>query len=66
MSSYTPYIKANFVYISKNFKKVFFGERTVYAKKDKKGKITGFYVRYKNKYYRAFYDGYRIWNVRIR
>ena len=65
MSKYTPYVKTNFVFISKNYKKIFFGKRTVYVKKDKKSKITGYYVKYKNKYYRAFYGANRIWNVRI-
>ena len=52
-SRYIPIKKAN-VYISKNFKKVFYGMRTLYAK-DATGKA---YIRYKNKYYRAYSDGY--------
>lgn len=65
MSRYTPYILGAYVYISKDFKRVFFGKRNVYAKKDKKGKTTGFYVRYKNKYYRTFLDNYGVWDVRL-
>ena len=66
MSRYTPYILGAYVYISKDFKRVFFGKRNVYAKKDKKGKTTGFYVRYKNKYYHARYYGRNNYEVYIR
>ena len=52
-SRYIPIKKAN-VYITKDFKKVFYGMRTLYAK-DCTGKV---YIRYKNKYYRAYWDGY--------
>lgn len=60
MSKYTSLRKAN-VYISKNFKKVFYGMRTLYAK-DHTGRV---YVRYKNKYYQAHYDGRYTYNVRL-
>lgn len=59
--SYKRLRKAN-VYISKNFKKVFYGVRTLYTK-DLTGRI---YVRYKNKYYQAHYDGRHTYKVRIR
>ena len=58
---YKPIGKAN-VFITKNFKRVFYGPRTLYAK-DLTGRI---YVRYKNKYYQAHYDGRHTYNVRIR
>jgi hypothetical protein len=57
---YRPVKKAN-VFISKNFKKVFYGMRTLYAK-DHTGTV---YVRYSNKYYRAYYDGRNTYNVRL-
>lgn len=60
MSRYTSIKKAN-VLISKNFKRVFYGMRTLYAK-DHTGKL---YVRYQNKYYRAYYDGRYTYNVRL-
>ncbi len=52
---YIP-IKKAIVHIAmnSNFKKVFYGLRTLYAK-DCTGKV---YIRYKNKYYRAYSDGY--------
>ena len=62
--SYRRFKKAN-VYISKNFKKVFYGPRTLYVE-DTLNRITGrLYVRYKNKYYRAYYDGRHTYNVRL-
>ena len=61
MSRYIPIKKAN-VYISKNFKKVFYGLRTLYSK-DFSGKV---YIRYKNRYYRAYYMGhYNNYQVRL-
>ena len=61
MSRYKPLKKSN-VFISKNFKKVFYGMRTLYAK-DATGKK---YIRYKNRYYRAYYDGHYTYNVRLK
>ena len=62
MSRYRPVKKANvYMYSSKNLKKVFYGMRTLYAK-DHTGKV---YVRYKNRYYRAYYDGRYTYNVRL-
>ena len=52
------------VFIAKNFKKVFYGPRTLYVKEgDYSGRV---YVRYKNKYYRAYYDGRYTYEVNIR
>jgi hypothetical protein len=62
MSIYKPIRKAAYVYISKNFKKVFFGPRTLYRKKGS----NGYFVRYKNKYYPAYIDNYGVYDVRIR
>lgn len=62
MSIYKPIRKAAYVYISKNFKKVFFGPRTLYRKKGS----SGYFVRYKNKYYPAYIDNYGVYDVRIR
>ena len=60
MSKYKP-IRKVYVYISKkNFDGLFFGKRTLYKKDGK------FYVRYKNKYYRALYDGHSTYDVIIR
>ena len=59
---YKPLRKAAYVYISRNFKKVFFGRRTLYTKKGS----SNYYVRYKNKYYPAYIDEYGIYDVRIR
>ena len=61
MSRYTP-VKKAYVYITKNYKKVFSGMRTLYAK-DMTGRL---YVRYKNRYYKAYYDGYHNYDVRIK
>lgn len=61
MSRYTPLKKAN-VYITKNFKRVFYGMRTLYTK-DLTGRV---YIKYKNRYYQAHYDGQYTYNVRIR
>ena len=58
---YRPAGKEN-VLIFKNGKRVFYGMRTVYTK-DFSGRT---YVRYKNKYYQAHYDGRHTYNVRIR
>lgn len=52
--------KAN-VMITKNSKKVYYGIRTLYAK-DFTGSV---YARYKNKYYKAYYDGRYTYNVRV-
>ena len=61
MTRYIPIRKAN-VHISKNFKKVFYGMRTLYKRPFKEG----FYVRYKNRYYRAYYMGhYNNYQVRL-
>lgn len=60
MRRYTPLRMAN-VDISKNFKKVFYGMRTLYAK-DCTGRV---YIRYKNKYYQAYFDGRHTYNVRL-
>ena len=60
MTRYTPIRKAN-VLISKNFKKVYYGMRTLYTK-DFSGK---FYIRYKNRYYRAHFDGWNTYTVRL-
>jgi len=59
---YKPQRKYPYVYISRNFKKVFFGQRTLYRKK---GSST-YYVRYKNKYYPAYIDEYGVYVARIR
>ena len=59
--SYRMVKKAN-VYISKNFKKLFYGMRSLYAK-DHTGRV---YVRYKNKYYQAHYDGRYTYYVTIK
>ena len=60
--------KAN-VYISKNFKKVFYGMRTLYVKDLRNTRCHDFsgrvYVRYKNKYYQAHFDGRHTYNVRL-
>ena len=53
MSKYKPLRKAN-VIIYKNFKPVYNGMRTLYMK-DFTGKK---YIRYKNRYYHAFFSGY--------
>ena len=54
-SRYMPIKKANvFITTRKDFKRVFYGMRTLYAK-DCTGRV---YIRYKNKYYRAYSDGY--------
>ena len=58
---YRPAGKEN-VIIFKNGKRVFYGPRTVYTK-DYSGRT---YVRYKNKYYRAYYYGGRTYEVHIR
>ena len=58
---YRPAGKEN-VLILKNFKRIFYGMRTVYTK-DYSGKV---YVRYKNKYYRAHYYGGNHYEVYIR
>ena len=60
MTRYTPIRKAN-VYISNGFKKLYYGMRTLYSK-DFSGKV---YVRYKNRYYRAYFDGRYTYNVRL-
>ena len=61
--------KAN-VFISKNFKKVFYGVRTLYVKDLRNPRRSDFsgrvYIRYKNKYYQAHFDGRHTYNVRIR
>jgi hypothetical protein len=59
-SRYIPIKKAN-VYISNGFKKLFYGMRTLYSKGFRKG----FYVRYKNRYYRAHFDGRYTYTVRL-
>ena len=59
---YKPIRKASFVYISKNYKRVFFGERTLYRKKGS----SKYYVRYKNKYYPAHTGKYGVFDVYIR
>ena len=61
MSKYRPLKKAN-VYISKNFKKVFYGMRTLYVK-DHTGRV---YIKYNNKYYQAYFDGYYTYHVRLK
>ena len=61
MSKYRPLRKAN-VYISKNFKTVFYGMRTLYVK-DCTGRV---FIRYKNRYYQAHFDGYRTYHVRLK
>ena len=58
---YKPLRKAPYVYIARNFKKLFFGRRTLYRKK---GSST-YYVRYKNKYYPAYIDEYGVYVARI-
>lgn len=60
MSRYKPLRKAN-VYITKGFKRLYYGMRTLYAKDSTGNK----YIRYKNRYYRAYYDGRHTYNVRI-
>jgi len=66
--SYRKLKKAN-VYISKNFKKVFYGMRTLYVKDLRNTRYSDFsgkvYVRYKNKYYQAHFDGRNTYNVRL-
>ena len=59
---YKPLRKHPYVYISKNFKKVFFGERTLYRKKGS----SKYYVRYKNKFYPAHTGKYGVFDVYIR
>ena len=59
---YKPIRKASFVYISKNYKRVFFGERTLYKKKGS----SKYYVRYKNNYYPAQPGKYGVFDVYIR
>lgn len=58
------------VFIAKNFKRVFYGPRTLYVKDFRNARRPDFsgrvYVRYKNKYYEAFYDGRYTYNVTIR
>ena len=62
MRRYRPLRKAN-VYISTNdFKKVFYGMRTLYTK----GLSTQKYIRYKNRYYPAYYDGRYTYYVRLK
>ena len=61
MSKYRPLKKAN-VYISKNFKRVFYGRRTLYVK-DHTGRV---YINYKNRYYQAHFDGYHTYLVRLK
>ena len=58
---YKPLRKHPYVYISRNFKKVFFGRRTLYTKKGS----SNYYVRYKNKYYPAYIDEYGVYVARI-
>ena len=61
-SRYMPLRKANvFITTRKDFKRVFYGMRTLYAK-DYTGRK---YIRYKNKYYPVFYDGYHTYFARI-
>ena len=51
MSKYKPLRKAN-VYITNGIRNLSYGMRTLYTK-DASGKV---YIRYKNKYYRAYHD----------
>ena len=60
MTRYIPIRKAN-VYISNGFKRLFYGMRTLYKRPFREG----FYVRYKNRYYRAYFDGRYTYNVRL-
>ena len=61
MAKYRPVRKA-MVLITKDLKRVFYGLRTLYYK-DFTGKA---YIRYKNRYYRAYYLGhYNIYQVRL-
>lgn len=66
--SYRRLKKAN-VYITNNFKRVFYGPRTLYVKDLRSPKSRDFsgrvYVKYKNKYYQAHYDGRYTYNVRL-
>ena len=62
MSRYKPLRKANVYIMTNDFKKLFYGFRTLYAK-DATGKV---YIRYKNRYYPAFYDGYHTHIARIK
>ena len=62
MSIYKPLRKAAYVYISRNFNKIFFGRRTLYTKEGS----NEYYVKYKNNYYPAYIDKYGIYDVRIR
>lgn len=61
-SRYRPLRKANvFITTKKDFKRIFYGMRTLYAK-DCTGRT---YIRYKNRYYPVFYDGYHTYIARI-
>ena len=61
MAKYRPVRKA-MVLITKDLKKVFYGMRALYYK-DYTGKV---YIKYKNRYYRAYYTGhYNIYQVRL-
>ena len=62
MRRYRPLRKANVHIITNDFKKVFYGMRTLYIK----GLSTQKYIRYKNRYYPAYYDGYHTYNARIK
>ncbi len=58
---YKPLRKANVYIMTNDFKRLFYGMRTLYTK-DLTGKK---YIRYKNRYYPVFYDGRYTYIARI-
>jgi len=59
---YRPLRKANVYIVTYDFKKVFYGMRTLYIK----GLSIQKYIRYKNRYYPAYFDGYHTYNVMLK